>query len=234
LVVDPIDGTRGLMHDKRSAWFLAGLCPQSSAPTLRNLSHACLIELPHARSSLSDIFLWGPGDRCSWTENLDTGARRPLPPSPTQAKDLSHGFATVNRFLWRDSGFWGLFQERLIERLYPHDADSGRKIFEDQYISNAGQMHGLITGRDRLVIDLRPLAPHLGAPPSLSSHPYDLLGLPIAEAAGVIITDARGQPLDAPLNLTERVPWIGYGNRALQKWIEPHLVQVLESLGVSS
>jgi len=27
-ILDPIDGTRGLMHDKRSAWILTGLAPQ--------------------------------------------------------------------------------------------------------------------------------------------------------------------------------------------------------------
>ena len=33
LIVDPIDGTRGIMYDKRSAWTLAGVAPQRGAGT---------------------------------------------------------------------------------------------------------------------------------------------------------------------------------------------------------
>src|SRR5262245_33646744 len=32
-ILDPIDGTRGLMYDKRSAWSLAALAPQRGAKT---------------------------------------------------------------------------------------------------------------------------------------------------------------------------------------------------------
>src|SRR5688500_17615055 len=34
LIVDPIDGTRGIMHDKRAAWALAGVAP-TQAPNTR-------------------------------------------------------------------------------------------------------------------------------------------------------------------------------------------------------
>lgn len=33
IIPDPIDGTRGIMYDKRAAWFLAGLAPQRGAAT---------------------------------------------------------------------------------------------------------------------------------------------------------------------------------------------------------
>ena len=29
-IIDPIDGTRGIMYDKRAAWILAGIVPQRS------------------------------------------------------------------------------------------------------------------------------------------------------------------------------------------------------------
>ncbi len=41
LIIDPIDGTRGLMYDKRSAWALAGLAPQRGPRTgLRDIAAA--------------------------------------------------------------------------------------------------------------------------------------------------------------------------------------------------
>ncbi|HMS17770.1 MAG TPA: inositol monophosphatase family protein, partial [Planctomycetota bacterium] len=156
VVLDPVDGTRGLMHDKRSAWFLAGVASDEGGPTLQRLTHACLLELPTSRSSLSDVLLFGDGRVSSWTENVDGTNSQPLLLRPSCAHDLLHGFATVNRFLWRDAAIWGSFQDRLLARLFPDAADAGRRVFEDQYISNGGQLHGLMTGRDRLVVDLRP------------------------------------------------------------------------------
>ena len=36
-IIDPIDGTRGIMYDKRSAWALAGIAPQIGEGTM--ISH---------------------------------------------------------------------------------------------------------------------------------------------------------------------------------------------------
>jgi hypothetical protein len=33
IILDPIDGTRGIMYDKRAAWFLAGVAPQRGTGT---------------------------------------------------------------------------------------------------------------------------------------------------------------------------------------------------------
>lgn len=230
IVLDPVDGTRGLMHDKRSAWFLAGVAPDGPTPTLQSLTHACLLELPTSRSILSDVLLFGDGRVSSWTENVDSGAPQPLILLPSRATDLLHGFATVNRFLWRDAAIWGTFQDRLLSRLSHDPSDAGRRIFEDQYISNGGQLHGLMTGRDRLVVDLRPLAARAEGRPPLASHPYDLLALPIATSVGVIVTDAFGQPLNSPLTLTDDVAWIGYANASLRSRLEPEILSILHDL----
>lgn len=230
LVLDPVDGTRGLMHDKRSAWFLGGIHPPGANPSLRGLTRACLVEIPPTRSHLSDVLLWAGGALHAWTESLESGGSAPLSLRPSAAPDLLHGFATVSRFLWRDAAWLGRLQDALLARLYPDDPDAGRLLFEDQYISNGGQLHALITGRDRFVLDVRPLIPVSSARPPLCSHPYDLLALPIAEAAGVIVTDPRGRPLDAPLDLSTPVAWAGYANAALRARIEPALLAVLAEL----
>ena len=52
VIVDTIDGTRGLMYDKRSAWCLAAAAPRGG--TLRDISAAVMTELPTVKQGASD------------------------------------------------------------------------------------------------------------------------------------------------------------------------------------
>jgi hypothetical protein len=49
----------------------------------------------------------------------------------------------------------------------------------------------------------------------------------IAEEAGVVLTDEKGDALDGPLDVTSGVSWVGYANAALRERIEPILQQFL-------
>ncbi|MBW2295511.1 MAG: hypothetical protein JRG94_24895, partial [Deltaproteobacteria bacterium] len=54
-IVDPIDGTRGLMYDKRSAWVLAGVAPNLGLETtLADIEVAVMTELPVTKQRLVD------------------------------------------------------------------------------------------------------------------------------------------------------------------------------------
>ena len=56
LIIDPIDGTRGLMYDKRSAWALAGVAPNKGADTrLRDIEVSVMTELPTGKSGYADV-----------------------------------------------------------------------------------------------------------------------------------------------------------------------------------
>ncbi len=232
LIIDPVDGTRGLMHDKRSAWFLAALAPLPDA-RLRTITHAVMVELPHARTHLSDVLAVGPqGPLLASTDDLSADTSRAIAPRPSQAAELRHGFATVVRFFGGASELLGRVHDALLAALHPDDPLARQDAFEDQYISSGGQMHALITGRDRFVADLRPLAARALGIKVRSAHPYDLLALPIAERCGVIITDAHGAPLDAPLDITTPVAWVGYASAALRARVEPALQSSLLSTGL--
>ena len=77
LLVDPIDGTRLLMYNKRSAWSLAGIAPNRGPDTrLCDIEVAAQTELPTTRSHLSDQ-LWAirGGGAHGETHDLITGAR---------------------------------------------------------------------------------------------------------------------------------------------------------------
>jgi fructose-1,6-bisphosphatase/inositol monophosphatase family enzyme len=58
-------------------------------------------------------------------------------------------------------------------------------------------------------------------------HPYDVCTALIAQELGVIITDERGNPLNAPLNVDADVGWVGYANDAIRQQIEPLLQAAL-------
>jgi len=58
VIVDPIDGTRGLMYDKRAAWALAGVAPNKGPTTrLRDIEVAVMTELPISKMGYGDV-LW--------------------------------------------------------------------------------------------------------------------------------------------------------------------------------
>ena len=104
-------------------------------------------------------------------------------------------------------------------------------MFDDQYLSTGGQLYELMTGRDRMLLDARGLLyerfKREGKPAGYACHPYDLCTALIAEEAGVIVTDGRGLPLNAPLDTTTDVSWIGYANEAIRREVEPVLLRLL-------
>jgi hypothetical protein len=57
----------------------------------------------------------------------------------------------------------------------------------------------------------------------LCCHAYDAATSLIAQEAGVILTDALGNPLDGPLDTTTGLAWAGFANSHLRARIEPLL-----------
>jgi hypothetical protein len=54
----------------------------------------------------------------------------------------------------------------------------------------------------------------------------------IAREAGVVITDAKGEAVDAPMNVSADVAWIGYANAKIREQIEPQLTAILRERGM--
>jgi hypothetical protein len=93
-IVDPVDGTRGLMYDKRSAWVLAGVAPQRGAETrLSDLIAAAMTELPPAKQrradQLSAIRGLGRAGLVARRRDLDSGETHAFSPRPSRATDLA-------------------------------------------------------------------------------------------------------------------------------------------------
>jgi hypothetical protein len=237
VIMDPIDGTRELMYQKRSAWILTGVAPNlSSATSLKDLVLALQTEIPLLKQNLSDQ-LWavrGQGVQAERYNRL-TDERTSLQLRASRAPTIAHGFAMIARFFpgARDE-LAALDEEIVIGALGPV-APGKTHCFEDQYLSTGGQLYELMAGHYRFVADLRPLLQPVlagrGIPLGICCHPYDLCSALIAEELGVIVTDAFGRPLDAPLNVAADVAWAGYANEEIRRQIEPLLQAALRKRG---
>src|SRR6187551_1614928 len=100
VIVDPIDGTRGLMYQKRSAWVLAAVAPERGDETsLKDVVVALQTEIPTQKQHLSDE-LWAIRGRGASLERFDrlSGRRRRLPLRPSSAHSIEHGYAMISRF----------------------------------------------------------------------------------------------------------------------------------------
>src|SRR4051812_28184307 len=234
LIVDPIDGTRGLMYDKRAAWALAGVAPNRGAGTsLRDIEVAVMTELPTSKMGFGDV-LWAVKGRGARGERVDLRAEtsEPLPLQPSRATRIDHGFASVSNFFPGTKRLASELMEAIAAALLGPVDVTRATVFDDQYISTGGQFYELIVGHDRFNADLRPMFyAAQGQPQGMCCHPYDCAGLLVAEEAGVIITDARGKPLDGPLDCTTGMSWAGFANEKLRKQIELILVRFFGDFG---
>jgi hypothetical protein len=230
-ILDPIDGTRGVMYDKRPAFILAGLAPQRGARThLGDIQVAVMTELPVSKQDRADQLsaIRGAGVRAE-RHDLVQGTRRRWTPRPSQAKDFEHGFASLARFFPEGKTLLASIEEALWRELGLLGKKGGQLVFDDQYICTGGQLFELIAGHDRMLGDLRPLAyAKLGySAASLCCHPYDICTALIAQEAGAVIEAPDGRPLRLPLDPTTPVAWMGYANPFLARRVRPVLRRLI-------
>jgi fructose-1,6-bisphosphatase/inositol monophosphatase family enzyme len=232
-ILDPIDGTRNLMYDKRSAWILAGLAPQRGPRTnLRDIVVAVMTELPTTRQWASDqisvVRGAGAGGVVGERFDLRTRARQRLPLRPSQAKDFRHGFASFAKFFPEGKSLVGKIEEELWDELYGLGSSASPMVFDDQYIASGGQIYELLVGHDRMIGDLRPgVLAKLGYKSSLVCHPYDICTALLLQEAGGIVETPEGRPLSALLDTTSAVSWIGFANPVLARTVRPVLRRLL-------
>jgi len=210
LIIDPIDGTRGLMYDKRPAWSLAGLAPQrGSATKLSDIVVAAMTELPTTKQwradQLSAVRGCGPASVVAEAIDVRDGSRTPLKPRPSRASNFKHGFAAISHFFPQGKGLLSQFEEDLWAELHGAEPEAAPLVFDDQYISTGGQLYELAIGHDRMQGDLRPPAfAKLGLDLSITCHPYDICTALVATEIGVIVEKPDGTPLDT----TSPVAWV--------------------------
>ena len=229
LLVDPLDGTRGLMYQKRSAWILTGVAPNGGAATrLSDIVLAVQTEIPVLKQHLSDqVWALRGASMKARRWNRVSGKAEPLTLRRSAAGTLAHGFATIVRFFPGAREILAAIDDEVVQALVKPEPRRAA-CFEDQYASTGGELYELMAGHDRFIADLRPLV----NPAGLCCHPYDLCTALIAVEAGVIITDPSGAAVDAPLDLNTDVAWVGYANERLRAVVEPVLQAALRRRGL--
>lgn len=238
IVVDPIDGTRGLMMQKRPAWVLTGVAPWSGGnETLADITLAVQTEIPLVKQHVSDT-MWAIAGGGAFGERFDrtTGARRPFTPRPSRARTIEQGFGGIARFFPGARAELAAIDEEVVEAVLGPPVRGRALAFEDQYISTGGQLAELMVGHDRWIADLRPIVEPLlakrGRALGICSHPYDLCTELVAREAGVLVGDAMGRRLSAPLDVFSEVAFVAYANDAIRGQVEPALRAALRSRGL--
>ncbi|HVS19343.1 MAG TPA: hypothetical protein VMT18_12130 [Planctomycetota bacterium] len=232
LALDPVDGTRGLMHDLRSAWTVVSLAsPGRGEPRLAELVHGSLWELPDSRAARYRVLAAERDGPCRFEERALDGAgatRRSALATDDDAR-CDRGFFPFFRYepAWRPE--LARIEARFFERLEALEGAELRHVFDDQYICNAGQLALLALGTYRMIADLRAeLAARRGAH-TTTSKPYDVAGaILVARAAGCVVEAPDGSPLDFALDCTTPVAFVGWANRATAARLGPHLHAVLD------
>ena len=234
IIIDPIDGTRCIMYNKRSAFFLAGVAPNHGNNTsLQDIEIAVMMELPTSKQFLADT-LWAiKGKGCfAQSDNLFTKEKTSKDIMPSRAKTIIGGFAQLARFFPPGREILSKIEDELIETLVPSNPGGKALVFEDQYISSGGQLYEILMGHDRFVADVRGILymylKTKGKEGGHVCHPYDVCAHLIGTEAGVIITDPTGAPLNAKLDLTSEIDWIGYANKDIENEIKPLLTKLLK------
>lgn len=238
ILVDPIDGTRMLMYDKRAAWSLAGVAPnRGPGTTLADIELAVMSELPTSKQICADT-IWATRDSGTrgWRENLSHGSRRAWRPTPSRATDLSHGFAQFTKFFLGRKPLLAELEEEAFKALGAFEKEGRCLVFEDQYLSTGGQIYELLAGHDRFQADLRAAVRRLNQPdsppPGMACHPYDICVELIAREAGIEVTDLEGNRLACSLDTTSEVDWIAYANPEIRARLAPVLGRVFREHGL--
>jgi fructose-1,6-bisphosphatase/inositol monophosphatase family enzyme len=239
IIVDPIDGTRPLMYQKRSAWIMTAVAPNlGEQTTLQDVTLALQTEIPTVKQNLCDS-LWAIRGSGASADRFDrvSGKVSPLKLRPSTARTIRHGFAGIARFFPGAREELAAIDEEIVRGALGDVQRGKAHCFEDQYLSTGGQLYELMSGHDRFIADLRPLMEaglnRRGLALGICCHSYDVCTELIAREMGVIVTDHSGEPLRSPLDTESNVTWVGYANKHIQQEIQPLLQQALERRGLA-
>lgn len=233
VAVDPVDGTRNLMYDLRSAWASIALVPPGpSTPRLSEVSLGCLRELVDSRGAEARLVVGKPNERYCRMEILAARGEpvvlRQGELSCDDSDQVDGGFFPFFRFHPDMREELAQIESSFFARLSKYEGADQSSIYDDQYISNAGQLLLLATSKYRMVADLRAFIARRRGRPTITSKPYDVAAaIPIARAAGCVVTHPDGSPLDFELDATTPVSFVAWANEPTRARLGPHLKATL-------
>ncbi len=231
IVVDPIDGTRNLMADVRSAWSVIAIAgPGDHEPRMSDVEGGVLAEIPDSRGGEARLFRATSDGRVRLSiESVDGTLVRQ--DGIWQCDDdgrVDNGYFPFFRYSHDMRPEIARIEAAFFERLERLEGADIRTCYDDQYISNGGQLALVTLGTYRMIADLRAHLARQRGKPTLTCKPYDCAGaILVARAAGAVVTDVGGGELDFPLDVSTPVSFVAWANRATRSRLESHLNALL-------
>jgi fructose-1,6-bisphosphatase/inositol monophosphatase family enzyme len=232
ICVDPVDGTRHLMLDHRSAWAVIALAgPGEGMPHQRDALAACIQELPDSRSRIARRLSARRGAGVELAER-DVLSGEILSSQPLRADDddrLDHGYLPFFAFHPELREDVARLAFDFFARIEKGEGAELSHCYDDQYICNAGQIALTILGTYRLIVDPREFIAKRGGLSAQTTKPYDVAGaLLCAQEAGSPITNLAGTELDFPWDVETPLSFVAFANKATRDRALPHLLAALD------
>ncbi len=230
IALDPVDGTRNLMADLRSAWTVVSFAPPGDgAPRIADLTAGIVSELPTSRARTFRTFA-AEGLDCAVSErDAERGAT--LHDAPVRVDDdarADNGYFPFFRYAPDQRPALAELEARFFARIAEREGADLRTVYDDQYISSAGQLVLILSGTYRMLVDARALLAARSGAPTVTSKPYDVGGaIVVARAAGAVVTGADGSELSFPIDAETPVHLAMYANRATWTRLAPHWLAVV-------
>jgi len=230
IAFDPVDGTRNLMADLRSAWTVVSFAPAGRAePRLSDLTGGIVSELATSRVRTRRALVAERGGTCQLEEvELDSGSALSSRPLCADTDDrVDHGYFPFFRYMHDLGVATAQLESDFLTRLEREEGADVRNCYDDQYICSAGQLVHLAEGTYRFVVDPRALLAERRGRPTITTKPYDIGGAVLcAQAAGCVVTAPDGSPLDFAIDTHSPISFVGYANAATQLRLERHWLAV--------
>jgi hypothetical protein len=236
IIIDPIDGTRNLMADLRSAWVLTGVAPDAPARARRlsDLRVSVQTEIPASRQDSTYQFVAVRGEGCRRRTLRPARRHRRAPRfadyrAPRRV-DLGFGYYSFLRYLPRERPAIALLESEFAKAAESSCGLDSTRMYDDQWLSAAGQLFLVASGRMRMFADVRGWLAARSGVPTIASHPYDVCAYLLAAEAGSpvhsIDSELSFPPLDAPLDLDSHVSFVAFANAQARDRLLP-LVRTL-------
>lgn len=238
LLIDPIDGTREIMYNKRSAWVITAVAyNRGDATNLSDVFLSVQTELPVKKQTLAS-FVYAEKGSGAWEEIWDIGSRTMTAKAerlqPSQSKSIDHGYAVFSNYFPGVRDAIALFADTVLSKIGIEIQNDKAIVFDDQYISSGGQIYLLASGAYRFAADIRPALTRIsnerGIGLALCCHPYDIGGLLIFLEAGGIMTDLTGKDITYPIDTQTRCGWLAYANNDIRNLMEPAVLAEIQKI----
>jgi fructose-1,6-bisphosphatase/inositol monophosphatase family enzyme len=234
IVVDPVDGTRHLAFDMRSAWTVIGLAgPGEDAPHMSELILGEVSELPDSRAAHYRRLWATAGGGCRF-ELRALGDDLVLRESALVADDddrVDHAYMPFFAYHPETRPEIDRIAADFFRRLAVSENADIAHCYDDQYIASGGQLALLAMGTYRMIVDPRADLAARSGRPTQTAHPYDLAGAVLcAREAGCIVTTLEGSTLDFELDATSNVGFVGFANAQTGGRLLPYLMAALDQL----